>query len=119
MSWPLVPLDHVADINPCLPRGINEDQQVSFLGMASVSVQGEIISEETRVLAETRKGFTYFERGDVLLAKITPCFENGKAVHANSLKHSIGYGSTEFHVLRSKNGVLDAKYMFYMVWSDQ
>ncbi len=119
MSWPLVPLSQVAEVNPCLPKGYDENQQVSFLGMASVSVQGEITSEETRVLAETKKGFTYFERGDVLLAKITPCFENGKAVHANDLKHRIGYGSTEFHVLRSKNGVLDAKYMFYMVWSDQ
>lgn len=119
MSWPLVPLSQVAEVNPCLPKGHDENQQVSFLGMASVSAQGEIISEETRVLAETKKGFTYFERGDVLLAKITPCFENGKAVHANGLKHPIGYGSTEFHVLRSKNGVLDAKYMFYMVWSNQ
>jgi type I restriction enzyme S subunit len=119
VSWPIVTLGQVTEINPCLPKGVDEDQQVSFLGMASVSVQGEITSEETRVLAETKKGFTYFERGDVLLAKITPCFENGKAVYTNSLKNPIGYGSTEFHVLRSKRDVLDAKYMFYMVWSDQ
>jgi type I restriction enzyme S subunit len=119
VSWPRVTLGQVAEINPCLPKSADEKQQVSFLGMASVSMQGEITSEETRVLAETKKGFTYFERGDVLLAKITPCFENGKAVYTNSLKNPIGYGSTEFHVLRSKNGILDAKYMFYMVWSDQ
>lgn len=119
MSWPRVTLGQVAEINPCLPKSADEKQQVSFLGMASVSMQGEITSEETRVLAETKKGFTYFERGDVLLAKITPCFENGKAVYTNSLKNPIGYGSTEFHVLRSKSDVLDAKYMFYMVWSDQ
>jgi type I restriction enzyme S subunit len=119
VSWPRVTLGQVAEINPCLPKSADEKQQVSFLGMASVSVQGDITSEETRVLAKTKKGFTYFERGDVLLAKITPCFENGKAVYTNSLKNPIGYGSTEFHVLRSKNGILDAKYMFYMVWSDQ
>ena len=119
MSWPLVALNDVAEINPSLPKGIDESQQVSFLGMASVSEQGTILSQESRILAETRKGFTYFERGDVLLAKITPCFENGKAVLVNDLQHPIGYGSTEFHVLRAKDDCLDPKYLFFMVWNDR
>jgi type I restriction enzyme S subunit len=68
-------------------------------------------------LGETKKGYTYFERNDVLLAKITPCFENGKAALASDLEHPIGFGSTEFHVLRPDPKKLDAKYLFYLVWS--
>jgi type I restriction enzyme S subunit len=87
--------------------------------MAAISETGKITGGESRVLAETKKGFTYFERGDVLLAKITPCFENGKAVLLDELKTQIGFGSTEFHVLRPDPEKLDAKYLFYLVWNDQ
>ncbi len=86
--------------------------------MSSVSEKGKILDQELRVLSETKKGFTYFERGDILLAKITPCFENGKAVFTSELKNLIGYGSTEFHVLRPIQGISDGKYLFYLVWND-
>ena len=119
MSWPLVKLDQVAEINPRLPKDTNDSQQVTFLPMAAISETGKITGGESRVLAETKKGFTYFERGDVLLAKITPCFENGKAVLLDELKTQIGFGSTEFHVLRPDPEKLDAKYLFYLVWNDQ
>ncbi|WP_417533674.1 restriction endonuclease subunit S [Marinobacterium stanieri] len=113
-----VPLSKVAQINPRLPKGTDESQDVSFLAMASVSEDGLVLEQETRVLKETRKGYTYFERGDVLLAKITPCFENGKAALTDSLEHQIGFGSTEFHVLRADPRQLDSKYLFYIVWND-
>jgi len=119
VSWPLVELGTVAQINPRLPQGTDEAQDVSFLAMASVSEDGLILNQESRTLSETKKGFTYFERNDVLLAKITPCFENGKAVLLYNLNHQIGFGSTEFHVLRPLKDKLDAKYLFYMVWSDR
>lgn len=114
----LVALGSVAEINPRLPRGIDESQQVSFLSMASVSEDGRILGEETRILGETKKGYTYFEHGDVLIAKITPCFENGKAALVDQLKHQVGFGSTEFHVIRVHSDKLDARYLFYLVWSD-
>ena len=91
MSWPTIELGKVAYINPRLPQNMDETQNVSFLGMASVSEEGKILAEETRMLSETKKGFTYFERNDVLLAKITPCFENGKAAIVNKLKYQIGF----------------------------
>jgi type I restriction enzyme S subunit len=112
-----VHLSSVTQINPRLPKGIDETQQVSFLPMASVSEEGKILRQDTRKLSETKKGYTYFERNDVLLAKITPCFENGKATLASDLEHPIGFGSTEFHVLRPDPKKLDAKYLFYLVWS--
>ena len=51
-------------------------------------------------------GFTYFRKGDVLLAKITPCFENGKGACLDELPTPFGFGSTEFHVLRAKHEIL-------------
>lgn len=118
MSWPLVRIGQVTEVNPRLPKETDETQLVSFLGMASVSEDGKLISEEARVLSETKKGFTYFTDKDVLLAKITPCFENGKCLYASQIQNPIGYGSTEFHVIRASPEELDSKYLFYMVWSN-
>ncbi|MCY0109781.1 restriction endonuclease subunit S [Pseudomonas monsensis] len=116
---PRVYLSEVAQINPRLPRGANEEQEVSFLAMASISEDGKVLGQETRILGETKKGYTYFERGDILLAKITPCFENGKAALVYDLEHPIGFGSTEFHVLRPDTERLNAQYLFYLLWSDR
>ncbi|MFQ3202780.1 MAG: type I restriction enzyme S subunit [Pseudoalteromonas tetraodonis] len=117
MSWPLVKLSDVVQINPRCPKEIDGDQLVSFVAMASASEDGKLLSEEIKVLNETKKGFTYFERGDVLLAKITPCFENGKCLRPNQISKTVGFGSTEFHVLRANREKLDSSYLFYMIWS--
>ena len=119
MSWPIVNLEKVAQINPRLPKDTDESQLVTFLKMASVSEQGELLTQESRVLSETKKGFTYFEKNDILVAKITPCFENGKACLLNNLKTKIGFGSTEFHVIRANENQIDNKYLFYLVWNKQ
>ena len=69
--------------------------------MESVSEQtGTIASSKTRPLKEVAKGYTYFEEGDVLFAKITPCMQNGKHAIARDLINGIGFGTTEFHVVR-------------------
>lgn len=119
MNWPMVKLGDVCTINPRLPKNANPEQEVTFLAMAAVSEKGEISSQETRILHETKKGFTYFERGDVLLAKITPCFENGKATLTNSLNTQIGFGSTEFHVLRAIPELILPEYIFYLIWNEK
>ncbi|MFL9706423.1 restriction endonuclease subunit S [Aeromonas veronii] len=117
MKWPMVKLADVCQVNPRLPKEYDETQDVSFLAMASVSEDGILLNQETRVLSETKKGFTYFERGDVIVAKITPCFENGKAAYLDSLQTQVGFGSTEFHVLRPDIKQLDGKYLFYLIWN--
>ena len=119
MKWPMVKLADVCQVNPRLPKEYDETQDVSFLAMASVSEDGELLNQETRVLSETKKGFTYFERGDVIVAKITPCFENGKAAYLDSLQTQVGFGSTEFHVLRPDIKQLDGKYLFYLIWNQK
>jgi len=87
--------------------------------MASASEDGHLLASETRVLSETKKGFTYFDRNDVLLAKITPCFENGKCLRPGQIPTEIGFGSTEFHVIRPDGERLDGLYLFYLVWNEQ
>jgi len=95
----------------------SKDLPVSFVPMAAVDEQfGCIVDSEARPLGEVQKGFTYFREGDVLLAKITPCMENGKAAIARGLVNGIGFGSTEFHVLRPKEGVLP-EWVYYFVRS--
>ena len=119
MKWPMVKLSDVATINPRLPRDVDESQQVTFVAMASASEDGYLLASETRILSETRKGFTYFDKNDVLLAKITPCFENGKCLRPGQIPTEIGFGSTEFHVIRPDTERLDSLYLFYLVWSEQ
>ncbi|OLE51313.1 MAG: hypothetical protein AUG51_23610 [Acidobacteria bacterium 13_1_20CM_3_53_8] len=105
----------LADINPPVSvDGLSPDSSVSFIPMADVSDKGQWTNRQTRKLCEVRSGYTAFKEGDVLLAKITPCMENGKGCHAVGLENSVGFGSTEFHVLRAKSDV-DARFVFH--WS--
>ena len=116
-QWSWRPLAEVCEINPRLPRGhdIDDEQQVSFVPMAAVdAVSGTIATPQNRPFAEVKKGYTHFRDGDVLFAKITPCMENGKAAIAGNLVGGLGFGSTEFHILRSRREVLPA-WLFYFV----
>ena len=79
--------------------------EVSFIPMQNVSEKGDINTNEIKQLNEVKKGFTYFRENDVLFAKITPCMENGKGAVAKGLKNNIGFGSTEFHVIRPSDKV--------------
>ncbi|MEJ7804706.1 MAG: restriction endonuclease subunit S, partial [Telluria sp.] len=73
--------------------------------MSDVTESGDWVGRNERTLGVVRNGFTAFANGDVLIAKITPCFENGKGAHVTGLTNGIGFGSTEFHVLRARDGV--------------
>ena len=114
-----VKLSEVAKINPRPPKDIDEAQVVTFLPMAAVSEDGYVSYEEQRIYSEVKKGFTYFERGDFIIAKITPCFENGKAALTCNIERPIGFGSTEFHVVSPIPHKLDKNYLYHLLWSDQ
>lgn len=116
----VVAVGDVAEVNPRVPAALRKDANrvVSFVPMAELSEQGYLRDPLERRLDDVLKGHTYFERGDILLARITPCLENGKATLTDDLPHNIGFGSTEFHVLRAGPSV-DRRYLFYMVWSPQ
>ena len=97
-------------------RDISDDTLVSFIDMASVSNEGRIESKTDKSLGEVRNGgYTYFAEGDIIIAKITPCMENGKCAIAQGLTNSIGFGSSEFHTFRCNNDVLLTKYLFALL----
>ncbi|MCC8020431.1 MAG: restriction endonuclease subunit S [Akkermansia sp.] len=107
-----VKLGDVCEINP---KRTPEDlsMNVSFIPMQSVSEQGDIDTSDIRSIKEVCKGFTAFVDGDVLMAKITPCMENGKGAIASGLHNGIGYGSTEFHVLRPNRDLVRSGWIYY------
>ena len=106
-------LGEVCEVNPKIEK-YEDDFKVSFVPMPKVSETGEIDTSEVRNYSEVKKGFTGFKDGDVLFAKITPCMENGKGAVAHSLMNSVGFGSTEFHVLRPKADLTTSKWLFYL-----
>lgn len=107
-----IPLSHLAYINPNtrLPHK-DEKMMISFIPMESVNeIYAEINDNKNCIVAES-KGFTRFQEGDLLWAKITPCMENGKSAIAKDLINGYGCGSTEFHVIRPKNNDLLVEYI--------
>jgi len=108
-GWGSVKLAEVCHINPSKPasNALPSEAPVTFVPMPAVDAErGEISKPETRPFSKVRKGYTAFHEGDVIMAKITPCMENGKAAIARNLQNGLGFGSTEFHVLRSNGAVL-------------
>lgn len=108
-------ISEAAFVNPSLTKVVAPDQKVSFIPMADVSDTGRWTHRQTRKQREVAVGYTPFEERDVLFAKITPCMENGKGCHALGLVNGVGYGSTEFHVLRAKPGTNDRFLYFWSV----
>ena len=90
-----------------------DDTEVSFVPMDAVGELGGLRLDQTRELADTYNGYTYFADGDVCVAKITPCFENGKGAIAEGLTNGVAFGTTELHVLRP-SPTLDGRFLFYL-----
>ncbi len=108
-GWALTHIGDICEINPAKPAGnaMPANAPVSFVPMPAVdAVEGAITAPQTKSFAEVRKGFTSFRNNDVIMAKITPCMENGKAAITRNLTNGLGFGSTEFHVLRPTTAVL-------------
>lgn len=97
-------------------RHLPPDTEVSFVPMAALEEHTvNIHAPEVRKLGDVLKGYTYFRNGDVLLAKITPCFQNGKCVIADNLLNGIGFGTTEFIVIRPKTDKVLPELVYYCV----
>ncbi len=110
-GWQTVRLDAVCDVNPSRKGHTNyaDDLPVTFVPMAAVNeTSGTIVAPEIKPFGAVKKGYTWFLENDVLFAKITPCMQNGKAAIARNLSNGVGFGSTEFHVLRPGPDVLPA-----------
>lgn len=114
-SAPTAKLAEVAELNPPLGASLRDGDDVSFMPMAAVDADSvTAVDRETRSYSEVSKGYTPFIDGDVLVAKITPCFENGKIAQAR-LSRRYGFGSTEFHVVRPRSDRVDARYLVHFL----
>ena len=112
--WEMVSIKRIAKISPKVDlSNYKLDEKVTFLPMEKVSSNGDIDCEILKPIRELKQGFTAFKKNDVILAKITPCFENGKGALLDKLETEIGYGSTEFHVLRASKRI--KAYYLYLI----
>jgi type I restriction enzyme S subunit len=115
-GWRWVRLGEACQINPRRPSlDVNPTTEVTFVPMSAVDAElGIIYTPEIKPFSAVKTGYTYFEENDVLFAKITPCMENGKSAVARGLLNNIGFGSTEFHVLRPIDSVLSEWIWLYV-----
>ena len=114
-----VVLSDISEVNPPTDlRGLDGNTTVSFIPMADVSESGEWINQQARLLKDVRNGYTCFQEDDILFAKITPCMENGKGAHAAKLLNRIGFGTTEFHILRAKPRV-HSRFIYHWIMNEE
>jgi len=116
-EWESRRLKFAAALNPSCPeiRKFSSDTEVSFVPMEAIGEYGGLELTQTKSLAEVGSGYTCFRNGDVVVAKITPCFENGKGALATGLSNETAFGTTELHVLRARE--LDPGFLFYITMS--
>lgn len=113
-GWKVMPLKRICKVNASIVEQIrkaDDNDMVTFLPMENVSETGLLDCSIKRTVAEVKTGFSSFAKGDVVVAKITPCFENGKGACLDSLDTEIGFGTTEFINLRPSKNVL-SKYLY-------
>ena len=117
--WEIKRLKYVSALNPKASeaRKLASDTEVSFVPMEAVGEYGGLDLSLTKELSDVADGYTYFSDGDVVVAKITPCFENGKRSLAGELVNGIAFGTTELHVLRCRPE-LDKQFAFYLTLTD-
>jgi type I restriction enzyme, S subunit len=118
VSWVKSTISDVCSVNPTVDKSKYADNLlVSFVPMPAVEAEtGRIDVSEAKKFQSVKKGYTPFQKDDVLFAKITPCMENGKMAVVPEVINNIAFGSTEFQVLRAFTGVLP-NFIYYFVSS--
>ena len=117
-GWVWTTLEEISKINPRIDKqSIDDNLEITFLPMKNVEeLSGKIELSETKQFSDVkRKSYTPFRDGDILFAKVTPCMENGKIAIAHGLKNGIGFGSTEFHVIRLLEKLSTPFFFFYLI----
>ncbi|WP_201596635.1 restriction endonuclease subunit S [Psychrobacter vallis] len=114
-SYPIKKLNDFALFNPSKSEvsSRQDNLEVSFIEMSSVNEKGYIDYKEDRLLKDVKQGsYKYFAENDIIIAKITPCMENGKCAIVTGLTNNIGFGSSEFHVIRVDSEISSSNYVF-------
>ncbi len=114
--WELKKLKNICKLGASIKEQLkkyNEDDKIVFLPMEKITTKGGIDCSIKVSIKQVKSGFSSFSRDDVIVAKITPCFENGKGACLDKLETEIGYGTTELFNLRPNNKVLP-EYLYYI-----
>jgi len=119
-GWVQTGFEEIGIVNPrSIEKEISDDSDVSFVPMRCVNEMGGGMDVSiVKKYLDVKKGYTPFIDGDLLIAKITPCMENGKVVIAEKLKNGVGFGSTEFHNIRFRKEIAKSLYYYYFLRAD-
>jgi type I restriction enzyme, S subunit len=110
-TWVWTRLSEVGLVNP-RNYDIADNEEVSFIPMTLIPVgYKKPAQQEIKKWGEIKAGFTHFADNDVVMAKITPCFQNGKSVVLKNLKNGVGAGTTELHVFRAIKNLVNPEYV--------
>lgn len=114
--WEVKRLRFVVELNPSKIEvaNFNRDMLASFLPMEAIGEDGSLRIDLEKPIGELESGYTYFRNGDVTIAKITPCYENGKGALMDGLVNGIGFGTTELIVARPKPKEIIGSYLHYL-----
>ncbi|PFJ17071.1 restriction endonuclease [Bacillus cereus] len=116
--WLSMRLKNAILLNPNKSQvDLNSNQKVTFLPMENIIEPGKIDVGLEKELSDVYSGYTYFKNEDIVMAKVTPCFENGNIAIANNLVNEVGFGTTELHVLRVREKQYN-KFYYYLVQSE-
>jgi len=117
--WDVKRLRFIAMLNPSKSEVSKFDREtvISFLPMEAIGIDGTINLEHEKAISEVETGYTFFREGDVTIAKITPCFENGKGAVMKGLLNGIGFGTTELIVARPETDQTFSEYLHWIFTS--
>jgi type I restriction enzyme S subunit len=113
--WQLTRIKHIAELTPKKPS-VDRSLNCSFIPMEKLKTDS-IILDENKLIDSVYDGYTYFSEGDILMAKVTPCFENRNIAVAKGLTNKIGFGSSEIYTIRVGEKVSN-RFLFYRLQED-
>lgn len=116
--WRIIRIKHLATVNPNKSeiKHLSLDSEVTFIPMEKIIGPGQVDYSLSNTIENLINGYTYFKDGDIIMAKVTPCFENSNIAIVNGMKNGIGFGTTELHILRCNDKCYN-KYLFYYLQS--
>jgi len=109
--WKVVPIKRISQVNPTEKKVFDQDVYVGYAPMEKIRC--DRMNPSVIQLSKLSSGLTYFEEGDIVLAKVTPCFENGNIAIVPQLENGCGYGSSELFVFRIKDDSINKRFLFY------
>jgi len=108
--WQINKLKYVMDFEPPKSEVVKKDIECTFLPIEKLK-NGSLNTDTTKIIEEVYSGYSYFKENDIVMAKVTPCFENGNIAIAKGLTNGIGFGTSEIFTIRATK--INPRFLFY------